>query len=264
MGLKSFIYFHVFPVINALLRPLSLKLSTVRTPNRNFIEFFRHLDKLNYRFKTVIDVGVGNGSETLYQGTSGARYYLVEAVPDTQGRVKAIAERLGAMFYNVAAGKQSGQIEFYHHADVTGSSLLKQLESDERINGALISVPMERLDVLLPPDIAVPCLLKVDTQGAEIDVLEGARNLLHRVDMIILEVSFHQFRVGAPEMADVVGYMKSIGYVPYEVLEGHYRSLDNALAQVDIAFVKHDSVLRKDGVFFSEEQVQQYLESGKL
>lgn len=59
-------------------------------------------------------------------------------------------------------------------------------------------------------------------------------------------------------------YNASVGYVPYEVLEGHYRSLGNALAQVDMAFVKHDSVLRKDGVFFSAEQVQQYLESGKL
>lgn len=264
MNIKEFVYFKVFPVINAVLRPLSLKLSTTRTPNRNFTEFFAHLSHIDYRFKTVIDVGVGNGTETLYRGTAGAKYFLIEAVPDTKGVVKAISQRLNATLFNVAAGKQSGTVEFYQHADVTGSSLLKQLESNERLNGELISVPMEPLDALIPNDIAQPALLKIDTQGAELDVLEGAKNSLANIDMIILEVSFHQFREGAPEVSDVVCYMREIGFVPYEILEGHYRSLDNALAQVDIVFVKNESILRKDKAFFSEKQVDQYLGQGKL
>lgn len=263
MNLKEIIYFKCLPIVNSVLSLFSLKLTTVRTPNRNFGEFFNHLNALGYRFKTVIDVGVGNGTESLYRGTVGAKYFLVEAVPDTNGRVQAIANRLGAEFFNVAAGAASGMVGFYRHADVTGSSLLKQLERDERINGKLISVPMERLDALIPQDIKTPCLLKIDTQGAELGVLEGASGLLEKIDLIMLEVSFHQFREEAPEISDVFGFMKNIGYVPYEILEGHYRSLDNALAQVDVVFVRVNSPLRKDKAFFGSNQVDAYLSSGK-
>ncbi len=264
MTFKEFAYHKIIPAINALLKCVSLKLTTRQTPNRNFTEFFKHLDRLGFRFKTVIDVGVGNGTESLYRGTSGARYHLIEAVPDTHGTVKSIAARLNADFHNVAAGDTDGEVQFFQHADVTGSSLLKQLECDTRINGELISVPMRRLDTLLKMPIERPCLLKVDTQGAELSVLKGAEGLLDKIDLILLEVSFHQFREGAPEIGDVMEYMKKIGYVPYEILEGHYRSLDNALAQVDIAFVKSDSLLRENKTFFSPTQVAEYLSSGKV
>jgi FkbM family methyltransferase len=264
MSFKEFVYFKIFPIINSLLRPLSLKLVTARTPNRNFEEFFRHLASLDYRFKTVVDVGVGNGTESLYRGTTGANYFLVEAVPDNTEILHAIAKRLNAQLFNVAAGKHSGTLDFYRHADTTGSSSLKQLEDNDEINGQLISVTVERLDKLLPHDIAQPCLLKIDTQGAELDVLEGIQGLLSRIDMIILEVSFHEFRQGAPEVATVIGYMDNIGFVPYEILEGHYRSLDNALAQVDIVFVPKNSVLRKEKTFFSAQQIRKYLGEGKV
>jgi FkbM family methyltransferase len=262
MTLKTFIFFNILPFINNLLRPLSLKLTTIRTPNRSFTDFFSHLASLHYQIQTVIDVGVGRGTETLYKGTQGAFYYLIEAVPDTRGHVANIAKKLGGIFFNVAAGKEHGQVEFYLHDDITGSSLLKQLEDDERINGTLITVPMERLDVLLPKEIKRPSLLKVDTQGLEIDVIKGAHGLLNSIDIVILEASFHKFRQGAPEIADVIGYMNGLGYVPYEILEGHYRSIDNALAQVDLVFVRKDSILRENETFFSAGQVDKYLKSG--
>jgi hypothetical protein len=38
--------------------------------------------------------------------------------------------------------------------------------------------------------------------------------------------------------------------VPYEILEGHYRSIHNGLDQVDFVFVKEDRYLDLRGVFF--------------
>ncbi len=264
MNIKAFIYFKVLPVINRLLRFFSLKLVTSRTPNRSFEEFFRHLRSVDYQIKTVIDVGVGNGTESLYAGVGAAQYYLVEPVPDTKGVVQKIADRLDAKFFNIAASDVDGEIEFYLHEDVTGSSTLKQIEQDGRINGQLIRVPCRRLDSIITEGIQQPCLLKIDTQGAELSVLKGADGLLKHIDAIVCEVSFHQFRHDAPEVGDVILRFKEYGYVPYEILEGHYRSIDSALAQVDIVFVKVDSPLRKDKSFFSNEQVAKYIDSRRL
>ena len=87
---------------------------------------------------------------------------------------------------------------------------------------------------------------------------------MERIDLIVCEVSFHQFRHEAPEVADVIVFLKNYGYVPYEILEGHYRSVDNALAQVDIVFIKTDSPLRTVKTFFSNAQSAEYILSGTL
>lgn len=264
MLFKNFVYFKILPAINRLLRLVSLKLVTSRTPNRTFEEFFRHLQGLNYRLKTVIDVGVGNGTNSLYRGVGAADYYLVEPVPDTKGIVKNIADRLNAKFFNVAASDTDGETQFYLHDDVTGSSTLKQVEKDTRINGTKIKVPANRLDSIITGTLRSPCLLKIDTQGNELAVLKGTEGILDQVDVIICEVSFHQFRQGAAEVTDVVIRLKDYGYVMYEILEGHYRSIDNAMAQVDVVFIKSSSPLRSVKSFFSEEQVDAYLKAGVL
>jgi hypothetical protein len=51
---------------------------------------------------------------------------------------------------------------------------------------------------------------------------------------------------GAPIFDEVVAYMKTIGFVAYDIIHGWYRPLDNALGQVDILFVKENSFLRSD------------------
>ena len=214
--------------------------------------------------KTVIDVGVGKGTDTLYSGVGHADYILVEPVPDTRGVVQKIADKLGGQFFNVAASDTDGETTFFLHEDITGSSLLKQLEKEEGLNGKEICVQTKRLDSIISSSLRTPCILKLDTQGHEINVLKGAANLLRQVDMIICEVSFHQFRQNAPEVADIIIKMREYDYVPYEILEGHYRSVDNALAQVDIVFVKTNSSLRDINTFFSDQQAKEYLKTGKL
>ena len=62
----------------------------------------------------------------------------------------------------------------------------------------------------------------------------------------------------------VVQAMVAAGFRCYEVLEGHYRSVDNALAQVDLVFVPEQSALRSVKTFFSQQQVEASLKSGTL
>jgi hypothetical protein len=89
--------------------------------------------------------------------------------------------------------------------------------------------------------------------------LAGASALLPLIDMIIIEVSFHEFRKGAPEFNAIVTALDRLGYACYEVIDGHYRAYDNALAQVDLVFVKPESELRRHKAFFSKSQAYDYL-----
>lgn len=249
---------HLFPFVNRILSPVKLKLIPKSTPNRDFTGFINHLKNLNFNISTVIDVGIAFGTPAFYKTLPHAKFYLVEPVPHCLPVLKKLEKKIGATYFNVAAGSRDGEIDFFLHPDTSGSSTLRQWEG-ESFDGETITVPIKRLDSLIPESIARPSLLKIDTQGNEIDVLEGAKGILDKIDIIIIETSFHEFRKGAPEIHEIIATMIKYGFRCYEILEGHYRSLDNALAQVDIAFVRSNSELRASKCFFNEEQLDAYL-----
>jgi hypothetical protein len=53
--------------------------------------------------------------------------------------------------------------------------------------------------------------------------------------------------------------MNELGFACYETLEGHYRAVDNAMAQVDLVFVPIDSPLRAERGYFSTDQARRYI-----
>lgn len=260
---KQKIVHWLFPVINRLLSPLKVKLVTRGSPNRDFCDFITHLKKLDFNIQTVIDVGIAFGTPAFYKSLPDAKFYLIEPVPQCLPILQKLEQRIGATYFNVAAGAEDAEIDFFLHPDISGSSTLRQMEG-EAFDGKRISVPLRKLDSIIPKTIARPSLLKIDTQGNELEVLKGAKELLNEVDVVIVETSFHEFRKNAPEIHEIIAGLVNLGFRCYEVLEGHYRRLDNALAQVDIAFVKHDSPLRAAKTFFSETQLTQYLQKKAL
>lgn len=65
-----------------------------------------------------------------------------------------------------------------------------------------------------------PDLIKIDVQGAEVNILQGASEVLENCNHLILEVQTKEFSTGAPMLKDVEEYMNSIGFVLfYEI--GH-------------------------------------------
>src|SRR5262245_61451647 len=158
--------------INKLLGLLRLKLVPTTTPTRDFGTFFRHMSRNGIEFKTVIDVGVAFGTPALYRNYPDAKFFLVEPVPECAPILKRLATTLNAEVFPMAAGATEGSVEFFVHTDISGSSRFRQWEG-ELMDGRVCSVPVRRLDSLVKLPLARPCLLKIDTQGAELEVLEG-------------------------------------------------------------------------------------------
>jgi hypothetical protein len=120
---------------------------------------------------------------------------------------------------------------------------------------------MRRLDALLPEFLEHPVFLKIDTQGAEIEVLKGLGSRIGEIDLMILETTMMPMRHGIPQFADIVRFCDEAGFAVYDVLEGHMRALDGALAQIDLAFVRKDSALRSQSAYFNPDQLASYLKT---
>lgn len=61
-------------------------------------------------------------------------------------------------------------------------------------------------------NLPMPDLIKMDIQGAEMDALMGAQNVLSYCNDIILELQHVEYNKGAPHADQVIDYVKSLGF----------------------------------------------------
>ena len=94
------------------------------------------------------------------------------------------------------------------------------------------TVQKRRLDTLLAGmDFPTPYLLKVDVDGAELAVLDGAGDRLRDCSVICIESPLACLH-------ERIGRLTAAGFRPYDIVDLCY--YDEQLAQVDLVFVRAD------------------------
>ena len=104
-----------------------------------------------------------------------------------------------AEYIIAAAAATPGNIIINVHPDLVGSSIYKEAE-DSDVNGIERRIPAITLDnICVERNAEKPYLIKIDTQGSELEVLKGAQTVLQNTELVILEVSFFDFFQGGPQ-----------------------------------------------------------------
>lgn len=224
----------------------------------SFVGALQQIKRLGFAPAMVIDVGAAIGTFTLqcHSVFPDSRYLLIEPLEENKDYLDKVIKTISNAEYVLAvAAAELGEVTLNVHSDLVGSSLY--LEKEANLDGIQRNVPAVTLDDLCKDrNVSGPCLIKIDVQGAELDVLSGARETLGKTEYVILEVSLFQFVKGGPQLYDVVTFMKSHGFVVYDIFGLNYRLLDDALAQVDMAFVKekNHSQFRKYHIYAIQKQ----------
>lgn len=201
--------------------PIAWTTRQIRLKSRDVLKLmgFQPIQKLDFAnmsggdFAHVIDVGVADGSPDLFARFPNAYLDLFEPVPEYHAHVEhtVLSKRPGRL-HKMGLGSTNSTAEIYLKGR-TGSSFVA-----DRGRGS-ISVPVNRLDtVLQASDIRRPCLLKIDTEGYELEVLRGAESLIPSIDCIVAEVSFY-----TPNCLphDLIEYLRVRGFSFTEILDFH-------------------------------------------
>ena len=198
---------------------------------------------------TAADVGANVGLLTLALGFAvgpAGRVYAFEPEPGPRRQLLKTLQLNGLRWVeasDVAIGAQAGTATFYG-SPIIGHSSLYALPEDEG-QGRLLQVEVRPLDEILPPGSGLD-VVKIDVEGAELDVLTGMSRLLDENADIALVAEYgpsHLARVGITPQAWFDAFMRH-GFIPYEIGErtGVCRAitLDDVrdVESVNIAFVR--------------------------
>ncbi len=146
-----------------------------------------------YCIKTIVDVGAHTGEYGAYlQKLFGAE--VVHAIEPNPKHVEELHER-GFNVHAVALGNSNlVQAEFKVNQYDAASSLrdLTKICLDEYPQVEYLSsilIPVKRLDDLIG-HIDRDLLIKLDAQGYERQIIQGALNLFSQADVVLIEMSF--------------------------------------------------------------------------
>ena len=204
------------------------------------IEALTHSKKRGVNPSAIIDVGAASGEWTIASMNvwPEADYVLFEPLEER----KQMLEKLSGKFPNIhfissAAGKASGKIGFFVSKDLDGSGI-----AEESKEGNIREVTTESVDqAVLRLGLKGPFLLKLDTHGHEVPILEGADRVLQETSLVIIECYGFSIAPGSLLMWQMCEYMDKLGFRMVDLIDIMKRPSDKAFWQCDIFFIPKSS-----------------------
>lgn len=188
---------------------------------------------------SVLDIGASDGrwSRICLNFLPNAKYLLIEAQADHKaGLDKFKTEYNNVDYVLAAAGGKEGKIYF------DNSSLFGGLASETPFENNCIEVPVIKIDREIERrKLESPYLIKLDTHGFEIPIIEGAINALKSAELVIIETYNYKLTNNSLKYFQMCDYMEKLGFSSIEMVDFMSRKYDHSLWQMDTFFIPSKS-----------------------
>lgn len=171
----------------------------------------RWLAQLVDRTRTTIDVGANNGVYAWWLSRLSAHCYAFEPNPIFQSDIRASGRNITAS--SVALSNTTGTARLFIPSDVrTGADMtgLATLRDDALGAGREFEVALAQLDSLSMPPIG---FIKIDVEGHEMEVLEGAIATIKRDRPVLLIEAEERHKANAVSvLVEWFGQIEMVGF----------------------------------------------------
>lgn len=182
-------------------------------------------------FSTILDVGILTGTPELIKAFPDRHHVLFEPVLEFKEEIEAAYQGISHEFVNCAISNADGEITLETKSIIDGV----EISHSSIVDGPATSpshrtVPMFKLDSFLADyPRPAPYLLKIDIDGHELKVIEGAHLTLQQTSIVIVEAAYAQ-------IAERLNALQYHGFEILDIVEPCY--YDDAFWQCDIVMIK--------------------------
>jgi FkbM family methyltransferase len=220
-------------VANRWLSRLGLHLA--HTSELSLEAALRRVARKSVPVSTVIDIGASDGRWTarVLPFYPQAQYCLLDANPVHEAALRTFtATRSNTQYVMTAAGDHVGEVYFDTSDDLGGVAQNHPVPGWTRI-------PVTTLDALVEAKhLLAPFLIKLDTHGHEVPILEGARQTLTQTSLIIMEAYNFPISPDCLRFYEICLYLRERGFLPVDMIDPLHRQRDGIFWQCDLVFMR--------------------------
>ena len=167
-------------------------------------EFFKSHD---VEIETVLDIGAHKGKWTqeFKKHYPNVKSLVIEANADHVENLKNVGPYMLALL-----SKDNAEVDYYMCEDKNNTEGNGIYKENTNVPFKSIKRRTTTLNSLLPGQKFD--LIKMDVQGAELDIIQGSPGFIHNAKYLWLELQPHNYNIGAPSAGKVIGYLHQIGF----------------------------------------------------
>jgi FkbM family methyltransferase len=167
---------------------------------------------------TLLDVGAAGGTKPLYEAFGDAYLVLMEPLVEYSERLSDLLESRPGEYHQTAIGAREGTASITVDEMLVMSSVMRALAEHSVIETR--QVPLTTIDRLAAErDWADPLGLKIDTEGYEAHVIEGAGETLPRCEFVIAEASVVPRYEDDPTCRGLIEMLRARGFEVCDVID---------------------------------------------
>ena len=170
-------------------------------------EAFEFFKTNEIKINTVLDIGAHKGKWTqkFKEHYPNVKALMIEANEDHIEELTRTGSYITAL-----VGKDNEEVNYYRCEDKNNNQGNGIYKENTNVPFKSTKLRTVTLDSLLPGQKFD--LIKMDVQGAELDIIQGSPGFIHNAKYLWLELQPHNYNIGAPSAGKVIGYLHQIGF----------------------------------------------------
>ena len=237
-------------IINSITSVFGYKFKKTRWLYEKNLNLIKSLN--NNNINSIIDVGANNGqfAEEIFK--NGFNGYVLSFEPLKIEHSNLLDKKIKMKKYNWEIAERCGlgasekKLEINISGMRQSSSILNISEIHTSLYPKSANIDKEKISIF-PLDnfynkitnMKKNILVKIDTQGYELEILKGAKKTLDYINAIYVEVSLVELYKNQPLFDEILGYVKKAGFSVWSVDQAVGNKETGQTYQLDILFTKN-------------------------
>lgn len=184
------------------------------------ISHIKFLEKLRYENNIKLDVCYDIGSSVLHWSRHAKRLWPETKIYlfDAFSPLEIIYKNYDYEYYlGILSNTDDNELKFYQNDFlIGGNSYYRELGFDNSKyypEDAYLLKKTKTLDTIVKErNYLYPDLIKIDVQGAELDIIKGGLDVLANTKYLIVELQDIEYNIGAPKVDITKPYLESLGW----------------------------------------------------